>query len=98
MGKYSCTDCGKKFDQKSHYTAHKNKKIPCVVKDTSLKDYIVTKVKEKVQKLGNIEVVSDDDDVKSVKSDVSDEQPKEEKKPKTQKKVAKKQKKKEKKV
>jgi len=30
MGKYNCEKCGKEFDQKSHYTTHKNKKNPCV--------------------------------------------------------------------
>jgi DNA (cytosine-5)-methyltransferase 1 len=30
MGKYSCEKCGKPFKQKSHYTAHIEKKNPCV--------------------------------------------------------------------
>ncbi len=48
--KYSCTDCGKKFDQKSHYDSHKKRKIPCVIKDQSLNEFIETKVKEEVDK------------------------------------------------
>ena len=31
MGKYNCEKCGKEFKQKSHYTAHANRKNPCVV-------------------------------------------------------------------
>ena len=50
MGKYICKDCGKKFDQKSHYEAHKNRKIPCVVKDKSIGEFIEDKVKEEVHK------------------------------------------------
>lgn len=29
MGKYDCEKCGKEFNQKSHYTAHVNKKSLC---------------------------------------------------------------------
>ena len=29
MPKYTCENCLKEFSQKSHYTKHKNKKLPC---------------------------------------------------------------------
>jgi len=29
MPKYTCEQCLKEFSQKSHYTKHQNKKIPC---------------------------------------------------------------------
>ena len=29
MPKYTCERCLKEFSQKSHYTKHQNKKIPC---------------------------------------------------------------------
>lgn len=48
MVKYSCSECGKNFNQKSHYDTHKNKKIPCVLKDKTLNNFIETKVKENV--------------------------------------------------
>ena len=28
---YNCEKCGKKFNQKSHYDAHQNKKSPCII-------------------------------------------------------------------
>jgi DNA adenine methylase len=33
MSKCTCEKCGKEFNQKSHYTAHINKKNPCVVEE-----------------------------------------------------------------
>jgi DNA adenine methylase len=47
MGKYNCEKCGKEFNQKSHYTAHTNKKNPCVV-ESKIKEMIDTAVKEKI--------------------------------------------------
>ena len=46
MVKYSCSECGKNFNQKSHYDTHKNKKIPCVLKDKTLNNFIEIKVKD----------------------------------------------------
>lgn len=31
MVKYSCEKCGKEFGQKGHYSAHINRKNPCVI-------------------------------------------------------------------
>lgn len=50
MVNYSCSDCGKEFSQKSHYDTHKNKKIPCVLRDQSMDEYIENKVKKEVEK------------------------------------------------
>ena len=50
MGKYSCEKCGKEFKQKSHYTAHQNKKNPCVV-ESKIKEMIDNAVKEKLNEI-----------------------------------------------
>jgi DNA adenine methylase len=47
MGKYSCEKCGKKFNQKSHYTTHLNKKNQCVI-DIKIKELVDTAVKDKL--------------------------------------------------
>jgi DNA adenine methylase len=47
MGKYNCEKCGKEFNQKSHHTAHINKKNPCVV-DGKIQEMIDNAVKEKL--------------------------------------------------
>lgn len=94
MVKYSCSDCGKKFDQKSHYDSHKKRKIPCVIKDQSLNEFIETKVKEEVnKKMKDKELSDNESDIsetssietekskKLVKSEKKDKKKKEEKKP-----------------
>ena len=50
MGKYSCEKCGKEFNQKSHYTAHANKKTPCIT-ENKIKELITDAVKEKLIEL-----------------------------------------------
>ena len=60
MGKYNCEKCGKEFTQKSHYTAHINKKNPCII-DSKIKEIIDNTVKEKL-----IEIVYDNKLVKDV--------------------------------
>ena len=47
---YTCKDCKKVFDQKSHYDAHKDKKIPCICKDKPLKQVIEETVAKEVDK------------------------------------------------
>jgi DNA adenine methylase len=47
MGKYNCEKCGKEFSQKSHYTAHINKKNPCVV-ESKIKEMIDNAVNQKL--------------------------------------------------
>jgi type I restriction-modification system DNA methylase subunit len=47
---YTCKDCNKSFDQKSHYDAHKDKKIPCIFKDKPLKQVIEETVAKEVDK------------------------------------------------
>ena len=47
---YTCKDCNKSFDQKSHYDAHKDKKIPCICKDKPLKQVIEETVSKEVEK------------------------------------------------
>lgn len=48
---YTCPDCKKDFDQKSHYDRHINKKIPCVLKDKPLKEVINEAVSKEVSKI-----------------------------------------------
>jgi DNA adenine methylase len=47
MGNYECEKCGKTFNQKSHYTTHKNKKNPCVV-ESKIKELIDNAVQAKM--------------------------------------------------
>lgn len=61
MAKYCCSDCGKKFEQESHHDSHKKRKIPCIIKDKSLNDYIETKIKEEVTKTIKSKEVSDNE-------------------------------------
>jgi DNA adenine methylase len=65
MGKYTCEKCGKEFNQKSHYTAHMNKKNPCVV-ESKIKEMIDTAVKEKLVEIKKakpieFEIINEDD-------------------------------------
>ena len=48
MSKYSCDKCGKDFKQKSHYTAHLNKKNPCL-----------NAVNEKKKKPAKLQIIDD---------------------------------------
>lgn len=50
MTKYSCEKCGMDFKQKSHYTQHIKRKIPCI-KDSKLKEYIDKVVEDKINTL-----------------------------------------------
>ena len=50
MGKYNCEKCGKEFKQKSHYTAHANRKNPCVV-ESKMKEMIDNAVNEKIMEI-----------------------------------------------
>jgi DNA adenine methylase len=52
MSKYNCEKCGKEFNQKSHYTKHFNKKIPCVT-ESKIKEIIDVAVTEKIIELQN---------------------------------------------
>jgi DNA adenine methylase len=75
MGKYNCEKCGKEFNQKSHYTAHINKKNPCVV-ESKIKEMIDNAVKEKLieinktissnQGINNFEIIYDNRLVKNI--------------------------------
>ena len=74
MGKYTCEKCGKEFNQKSHYTAHTNKKNPCIT-ESKIKELITDAVKEKLIELkktspndiiNNIEIVYSNKLVKDV--------------------------------
>jgi DNA adenine methylase len=68
MGKYDCEKCGKEFKQSSHYTAHINRKNPCVV-ESKIKELIDNAVKEKVleiNKKNNSEIIYDNKVVKNV--------------------------------
>lgn len=40
MPKYACECCLKEFSQKSHYTKHQNKKIPCIDKKGKIEEII----------------------------------------------------------
>ena len=48
---YTCPDCKVEFNQKSHYDRHLKKKIPCVLKDKSLKEVINEAVSKQVSKI-----------------------------------------------
>ena len=45
---YTCNDCKAEFKQKSHYERHRDKKIPCILKDKPLKDVINEAVSEQI--------------------------------------------------
>ena len=45
MPTYTCTKCGKIFDQKSHYEAHQAKKNPCDKNNVILNSLIEEKLK-----------------------------------------------------
>jgi hypothetical protein len=47
---YNCVDCGEEFRQKSHFDKHKERKIPCILKDKPLKDIILETVKKEINK------------------------------------------------
>ena len=53
MSNYECNKCGKTFKQKSHYTAHQNKKKPCVV-ESKIKEMIDNAVKEKLLEINSL--------------------------------------------
>ena len=57
MGKYNCEKCGKEFNQKSHHTAHINKKNPCVV-DGKIQEMIDNAVKEKLIEINKATVTA----------------------------------------
>ena len=60
MGKnYICEKCGKKFNQKSHYTTHQNKKNPCVV-ENDLKELINDVVEEKLVEIKKSKLIDFD--------------------------------------
>jgi len=46
MGKYTCNRCAKEFTQKSHYTVHKSRKIPCENNVEKIKSIVNEKLKE----------------------------------------------------
>ena len=48
---YICVDCKMEFDQKSHYTRHLNKKIPCVLNNKPFKEVINEAVANEVSKI-----------------------------------------------
>jgi type I restriction-modification system DNA methylase subunit len=48
---YTCPDCKNEFDQKSHYDRHLKRKIPCVLRDKSLKEVIDEAVSKQVSKI-----------------------------------------------
>jgi type I restriction-modification system DNA methylase subunit len=48
---YTCNDCKAEFKQKSHYERHRNKKIPCILKDKPLKDVINEAVSEQISSI-----------------------------------------------
>ena len=47
---YNCADCGEEFGQKSHHDKHKERKIPCILKDKPLKDIISETVAKEINK------------------------------------------------
>lgn len=60
MVKYSCKKCGKKFSQKSHYIAHKNRKTPCENNTDEIKSLINDIFQEKYNNFhSNIDLLMD---------------------------------------
>ena len=55
MGKYSCTNCLKVFKQKSNYTAHINKKNPCINNIDKIRENIQTIINETIDIKLNID-------------------------------------------
>ena len=50
MVNYICSNCGKIFKQKGHYTNHMNRKTPCKpiinnISDDKIKEIVNTKIK-----------------------------------------------------
>ena len=66
---YTCEDCNDVFDQKSHYENHKQRKIPCILKDKPLKEVISEVVSREVKK--KLKEVKKDSHGKLDKSDES---------------------------
>jgi DNA adenine methylase len=66
MGNYTCEKCGKVFIQKSHYTAHLNKKKPCIV-ESKMKELIDTVIKENlVEIIGKNDIIYNNKFVKDI--------------------------------
>lgn len=74
MGKYNCEKCGKEFSQKSHYTAHANKKTPCVI-ESKLKEMIDNAVTEKIFEIQNTFITTADKRTFSYDGNPSTENP-----------------------
>lgn len=65
MSKYCCNNCGKDFKQKSHYTAHLNKKNPCLIIDNHVNEKLIEAKKKKPVKL-----LIDDDTIGEISSKI----------------------------
>ena len=48
MPKYTCERCLKEFSQKSHYTKHQNKKIPCQDNKGKIEDVVENIISKKL--------------------------------------------------
>ncbi len=66
---YKCPDCDKIFTQKSHYDAHRDKKVPCVLKDKSLSEVIDEKIEQKLKSVKS-RIINDIDDIDTEDSEI----------------------------
>ena len=70
---YNCGDCGESFRQKSHYDKHRERKIPCILKDKPLKDVIsetiATEINKKIKEINEETVVNNESNNNILNSD-----------------------------
>lgn len=59
MYKYTCENCGKKFNQKSNYTKHLNKKNPCVIESNNAASPKLLIIEEDDEYIYNNKLVKD---------------------------------------
>lgn len=69
MVKYSCPKCFKQFSQKSHYTQHLKRKLPCKNNVKELNELVDKRIEQKFKELTNQKMVVEKttDDIKTMR-------------------------------